>query len=252
VTSTPVVITIDAGLPAQAFFTLGPAFYNFAAWDWIGRNDPITVLVGDKYSNPVKKSTAVYFNTTGGVIDASGFTNPDGFASVNLWSGNPLPKDATLNNPALYGDGTGYGHVVAHTLGENGVQVLDTIMVLFSAHSEVGLSTHTIHVPASGCVDVALTISDRFGNPLSAGTQIAVQTTFTPPEGTNWSIIVSGVPTDPLPDVITRGPGITDYILHICDGTPGGTPQDMPFSVKVSVTGQNGNAFDIVTGVVGP
>src|SRR5262249_44147045 len=73
VQSTPVLITVNAGLPAQPFFTLGPAFYNFPGYDWIGRNDPITVLVGDKYSNPVKKFTAVYFNTTGGVIDASGF-----------------------------------------------------------------------------------------------------------------------------------------------------------------------------------
>src|SRR5262249_18748314 len=151
--------------------------------------------------------------TTGGVIDASGFTDVNGFAGVNLYSGNPLPSDPTLNNPALYGDGTGYAHVVAHTMGEGGVQILDTIMVLFSGRWLVLLSTNSIHIPAGGCVDVAVKIADRFGNPLSAGSSIGLVATFTPPTGTNWSIIASGLPTDPLPDMIVRGPGATDFIL---------------------------------------
>jgi hypothetical protein len=252
VTSTPVVITVNAGLPDQAHFTIGPRQFNFAAYDWLGRTNDITVQVGDKYSNPVKVNTAVYFNTTGGVVDASGFTNVTSHATVQLYSGNPLPRDASLTPPSLWGDGTGYGWVRAHSLGENSVDVIDSVLILFSGHSIITLSTNNVHVAAGGCVSVTVTIADQNGNPLAPGTQIKTEVEFTPPEGTNWSVLGSGLPQDPLGDFLTRGNGTTNFTLNICDGTPGGTPSRMPFNVKISVTGPNGNTFATVSGDVGP
>ncbi|MBI1806964.1 MAG: hypothetical protein HYR76_07935 [Ignavibacteria bacterium] len=250
--STPVVITVNAGLPDQRHFSIGPDFFNFAAYDWLGRSDKITVLVGDKYTNPVKPQTAVYFNTTGGVIGASGFTSIAGFATVNLYSGNPNPRDSTLSPPSLFGDGTGYAHVASHTLGEGAVEVLDTVLMLFSGRSVVTVPPGYVHIDSGSFATLPVKISDRFGNPLAAGTQITVQAIFSPPQGTNWSVQATGLPTDPLDDYIVRGPNITDYTLRIQDGTPGGTPSRMPFTIRISVTGPNGNAYGEVNGDVGP
>ncbi|HLF13832.1 MAG TPA: hypothetical protein VI932_02945, partial [Bacteroidota bacterium] len=250
--STPVVITVNAGLPDQAHFTIGPRQFNFAAYNWLGRTNDLTVQVGDKYSNPVRINTAVYFNTTGGVIAASGFTDLTSHATVVLYSGNPLPRDATLTPPSLFGDGTGYGWVRAHSLGENSADVIDSVLLLFSGVSNITLSTSIVHVDTGGCVDVSVTIADQNGNPLAPGTQIRTEVEFTPPEGTNWSVLASGLPDDPLADFLTRGNGSTDFTLRICDGTPGGTPSRMPFNVKISVTGPNGNTFATVSGDVGP
>ncbi len=252
ITSMPAVITVNAGLPDQAHYTIGPRQFNFAAYNWLGRTNDITVQVGDKYSNPVKTGTAVYFNTTGGVIGASGFTDITSHATVQLYSGNPLPRDATLTPPSMFGDGTGYAWVRAHSLGENSANVIDSVLILFSGVSNITLSTSVIHVPASGCVDVSVVVADQNGNPLAPGTQIKTEVEFTPPEGTNWSVLASGLPEDPLGDFLTRGNGSTDFTLHICDGTPGGIPDTMPFNVKISVTGPNGNTFATVSGDTGP
>jgi hypothetical protein len=251
--STPVIITVNAGLPDQTHFTIGAASYNFAAWDWLGRTDDITVLVGDKYSNPVKINTAVYFNTTGGVIDASGFTDHRGFTinpalnrDIFLYSGNPQPTDPVY--------GVGYAWVRAWTLGQGGVTVADSILTCFSGHAFIEASTYTVHIDSSApepCVSIPIKIHDENGNPLAAGTQVAIQTTFSPPALTNWSVNATGLPTDPFDDHIFRGPGTTDFTLTICDGTPGRTPAAMPFTVKVSVTGPNGNYTIYINGDVG-
>jgi len=252
ISSTPVVITVNAGLPDQAHYTVGPHQFNFAAYNWLGRTNDITVQVGDVYSNPVKTGTAVYFNTTGGVIAASGFTDPTSHATVTLYSGNPLPRDATLTPASLWGDGTGYAWIRAHSLGQSSVDVIDSVLILFSGVSTITLSTSTVHIDSGGCVDVTVTIADQNGNPLAPDTQIKTEVEFTPPEGTTWNVLASGLPEDPLADYLTRGPGSTEFTLHICDGTPGGTPQRMPFNVKISVTGPNGNTFTTVSGDVGP
>ncbi|MBI4546759.1 MAG: Ig-like domain-containing protein [Ignavibacteriae bacterium] len=253
--STPVLVTVHAGLPAQSHFTIGATQLNFAGYDWLGRTNTITVQVGDKYSNPVKLNTAVYFNTTGGVVTASGFTDASSHASATLYSGNPLPVLPALGAfPALYGDGTGYCYVRAYTLGEGGVNVSDSILILMSGRAQISIDTFftNLHVDSGECVDVPITISDRFGNPLSPGTSIITQLEFSPPEGSNWSITASGLPRDPLDDYLTRGPGRTNFTLRICDGTPGGTPERIPFVVTIRVTSPNGNVFATITGDVGP
>lgn len=51
----------------------------------------VTVLVGDKYNNPVQEGTAVYLTTSGGVVTTTAYTNEDGIAKAILYSGNPLP-----------------------------------------------------------------------------------------------------------------------------------------------------------------
>ena len=79
--------------------------------DIVGDSVKITALVGDRYNNPVTPGTAVYFTTSGGVITtATGYTDSAGFATVTLYSGNPLPTiqrwldtiiDPNLGTPIL-------------------------------------------------------------------------------------------------------------------------------------------------------
>lgn len=259
ITSSPVIITINAGLPDQAHFSVGPASFNFAGYDWINHTDVITVQVGDKYSNPVETGTAVYFNTTGGIIDASGFTDATSHASVTLYSGNPrpmfFPRDTTRYPSSLYGDSAkGYTWIRAYTMGENSVQVVDSTLVLMSGMPEIHVDTTgiSLSIPSGGCVTVPVTVSDENGNPLAAGTAISVVLQYSPPTDMNWSVIASGLPSDPLSDLLVRGPGATDFSLTICDGTAGGTTARMPFTATIKVTGPNGNVNYSFTGSVGP
>jgi hypothetical protein len=52
----------------------------------------VSILVGDKYNNPVERNTAVYLTTSGGVISThTAYTNEFGRANVVLQGGNPQP-----------------------------------------------------------------------------------------------------------------------------------------------------------------
>jgi hypothetical protein len=237
--STPVLVTVNAGLPDQAHFSIAPVHHNFAAYDWVGNAMAISVQVGDRYSNPVRPNTAVYFNTTGGIVTASGFTSETGQATVTLFSGNPLPRDPALSPPSLYGDGTGYAWVRGHTLGESALLVSDSTLMLFSGVAQITLSTQTISVPMLGSQNIQVNISDENGNPLAPGTVVQVDVQVTPPEGANWSATASGLPTVAFGDNLVRGPGRTDFVLRIADATAGGTPQAMPIVVTITVTGPN-------------
>ena len=67
--SQPVKITIHAGFPDQAHFTLMPNAYGVAGLNnFIG----ITAAVGDTFSNPVAIGTAIYFHSQAGVIQTGG------------------------------------------------------------------------------------------------------------------------------------------------------------------------------------
>jgi len=76
-------------------------------WSWIDTT-LITILVGDKYNNPVQEGTAVYLSTSGGVITTKAYTDSNGIANVVLESGNPLPTiDRFYNYVGLEDPNTG-------------------------------------------------------------------------------------------------------------------------------------------------
>ncbi|MBU1706427.1 Ig-like domain-containing protein, partial [bacterium] len=81
---------------------------DLVGWSAVGDSVMITAIVGDKWNNPVPEGTAVYFTTSGGVITtATGYTNANGFATVTLFGGNPMPTLSrwwnTLEDPNLGG-----------------------------------------------------------------------------------------------------------------------------------------------------
>ena len=157
-TSSPVRLVINGGFPVQSHFSIAPVVHNFPALGWLGKTNGITVLLGDKYSNPVAPGTAVYFRSSAGVVQPTVFTNKDGFGTVTLYSGNPEP----LGVYAAPGQGDGYHYVVARTLGQGGVAVEDSTLILWSGPGQISnvspvtfdianAGSQTLHLPRLGC-----------------------------------------------------------------------------------------------------
>jgi len=251
--STPILITVNAGMPDQEHFTIGVAKFNFPGYDWVGRRNTFTVLVGDRWSNPVRVNTAVYFNTTAGVVDASGFTDPDGFTQagnhsgdVTLYSGNPRPPDP------VFGDG--YLRVHAFTHGLNQVVVTDSILVLSSGRSQISQPVpNTFAVAAGGTSGpITFTVSDENGNPLAEGTHITVTLQYTPPPLSDINLTVNGNVDVTLGDNYFGGSGITQFSFRVVDQTIGGVPTQVPVTVIIKVTSPNGNPGDVqISGTIG-
>ncbi len=65
---------------------------NVYGWHIVNNTATVTVVVGDKYNNPVPPGTAVYFTTTAGVISTyAGYTDAEGVATVTIHTGQPYP-----------------------------------------------------------------------------------------------------------------------------------------------------------------
>jgi hypothetical protein len=244
--STPVIITVNAGLPDQAHFSIGVVKFNIDGWDRVNHQDQIVVQVGDTFSNPVKVGTAVYFNSTCGVIDASGFTDNSSHATVNLYSGLPH-----VPHP-LYG--AGYVTVNAYTIGHGGVGVGASALVLFSGISRItNVSPGSFVVPRGGSSgDISFRVSDENGNPLVAGTHITVTLQYTPPPNSQINLVVNGDVDVTLSDDLFGGQGITDFSFRVVDQTIGGVTPAIPATVVIHVTSQNGNPGDVqIPGTIG-
>jgi hypothetical protein len=252
-TTTPVRLTINAGFADQVHFTVAAPFYNLPILGIANARTPISVLVGDRYSNPVLVNTAVYFRSSAGVIQPTIFTNQDGQGSVSLISGNPQPLGAY----AAVAFGNGYHYIVARTIGEAGATVTDSILVLWSGQSLItNFAPGTFNIPNGGSQTFTFTVADALGHPLAAGTTISVLALVPPPPDPNapvnqvqLSFGVSGGIT--LNDMIFPGPGATTFTCKLSDGTTNildsiGTR----VSLSVSVGGPNGLAFFATDGTV--
>ncbi len=254
ISSSPVRVIINAGFPDQAHFTVAATRFNFPALGIMGRRNPVSVLVGDVYSNPVVQNTAVYMRSSAGVIQASIFTNADGEGAVDLISGNPAP----FGIYAAPGYGNGYHWAVARTIGQGGIPVQDSILLLWSGASQISnLSPGTFTIPNGGFQDFTFTVSDYLGHPLSAGTNIRVVATVPPPPNPNWPVNqvhlgfgVEGLVT--LEDIIFPGPGATDFTFRLSDGSIqlDSVVTAVTLTVSVESGGQNGNAYTTINGTV--
>jgi hypothetical protein len=245
VSSSPVRVVIHGGFPDQAHFTIATATYNFPALGIAGLRHQISVLVGDKYSNPAAQS-AVYFRSSAGVIQgtfANAVTTQDGQGTVDLISGNPEPY-GNAAAPAPLGDG--YHYVVAQTLGQNGVIVQDSIPLLWSGQAIIAnISPTTFTIPNAGSQVVTFQVQDVLGHPLAAGTAINVVATIPPPptDGAYQNKVFLTFGTDghiELPDVIYPGPNRTSFSMTVQDGSWGIVDSaGTPVNVSITVSGPN-------------
>jgi hypothetical protein len=252
ITTSPVRVVINAGFPDQTHFTVGPAIHNFPTLQFaFGLRDAISVLVGDKYSNPVVENTALYFRTSAGVIQATVFTNGDGQGSADLISGNPQP----LGSAAAPAYGDGYHYVVARTVGEDGAVVTDSTLMLWSGPSIIeNVTPTTFDILNGGSQAISFNVRDYLAHPLAAGTQITVSAAVPPPPCPDClvntvisSFGVGGSVT--LDDYLFPGPGATDFQFVLSDGSTD-IDQPTPVTITISVSSPNGNIYYSFVGTV--
>ncbi|MBN2365717.1 MAG: hypothetical protein EH225_06955 [Calditrichaeota bacterium] len=229
--SRPVAITIHGGLPDSIHFSLAVEKLNFPGYNIYGLTDKVTAYVGDRYGNPVRPETAVYFTTDGGLIEGSALTNSQGQATVNLISASPKPFHPLL--------GAGFATVTARTADENNDQIEAYALVLFSGIPQISVSPTAINVPHTGSQTFFYTVSDQNNNPLAGGTSINVSVE-------KGEVEAVGNTNQTLPD--TQSPSWTNFSFSLVDANPDSNKVN-PVSVKISTSGPNGNLEYSLSGV---
>lgn len=236
--STPVLVAIHGGFPDPEHFSIAPSKVNFEGYDLNGVRNQITVIVGDKFSNPVKPGTVVYFSSTGGIIQGSGQTDQDGIVTVDLISGEPRPDDAISGS----GGRPGYATVTASTVDENDNRISKSINIVFSTQgAQISGSPTTFDLAANGGESFSYTVTDGNGNPMAAGTEILVEA--------GEGIEVTGDAEFTLGNHLFPGPGATDFNFSIRD-TDQESNDPAPATIKISVTSPSGNTttYSEITG----
>ena len=228
--SRPVLISIYGGLPDANHFDVASELLNYPAYGLLGYVIPFTAYVGDKYSNPVRPNTTVYYSTTSGIIGGSAQTGDNGTATVELLT-QPFP------NHSQYG--FGFFEVTASTIDENSSLIYTTSLRLLSGYPELDISPSTIDIQNGGSQVFVYRVSDVNNNPLSKGTNISV----TVEEG---DITVFGDIDITLPD--TQSGAYTQFTFTAVDSEPG-TSDPKYAVIKIQCSGPNGDESLSITGV---
>lgn len=227
--STPVLVAIHGGFPDENHFSIGVDRFNFEGFSINNLRNPITVIVGDRFSNPVKPGTVVSFETNGGVIQGSGNTDEDGVVEVDLISGNPRPND---NIPGS-GGRPGYATVTARTVDENDNSISRQLNVVFSTSTaRISAEPTTFDLDPNGGATFNYSVTDLNGNPMATGTQINING--------GQGIDVSGDANFTLGNNLFPGPGSTDFTFSISDtDEQSNSPADL--TIQITVTSPSGN-----------
>jgi hypothetical protein len=217
VRSIPVNIAILGGMPDHAHFSVAPDLLNIAGLVKFGLPDIITAYVGDKYGNPVKRGTMVYFTTTGGIVAGSATTDELGRAQDTLITAAPLPTD-------------GFVTVTAQTADENLQYITATCRVLFSGSPiDIEITPTEFEIQNTGAQEFFYTLKDLNGNPLSSGQSVTVTV-----EGDKLKI--TGETSFNLPD--TQDPSETLFSFSVADVDS--VFKSRPVSITIKTNGPNG------------
>lgn len=232
ISSNPVAVSIHGGLPDFAHFSCVPVKLNIPGYNIFGVEDLITAFVGDKYSNPVRPGTAVYFNTEGGIIEGSALTTPLGSATVTLYSANPLP-----NHPVF---GKGFATVTAATSDETFTVIKQSTLVLFSGVPVLSCTPLGFDIANGGSQLFNFTVMDQNGNPLTSGTSISV-------EGEGKDFILAGDKEVTLPD--TQSKAWTNFSFSVSDAVDTLISTNRVV-ITIKSSGDNGKGSLIFSGIV--
>lgn len=232
ISSNPVAVTIHGGLPDLAHFSCVPAKVNIPGYNIFGVEDIITAYVGDKYSNPVRPGTAVYFSTEGGIIQGSALTSTLGVASVTLYSANPLP-----NHPVF---GPGFAAVTAATTDESFATIRQSTLVLFSGVPIINCSPFGFDIPNGGSQLFNYTVMDQNGNPLTEGTSITVA-------GEGKDFTLTGDKEVTLPDTQSRA--WTTFSFTVADALDTVVAVNR-LVITIKSNGDNGKGSLVFSGIV--
>jgi len=95
------VLVVSTGLPDQDSFSWAVACPNVEAWGYDGVENVVTVILSDRFQNPVPDGTAVSFTAEGGSIQSNCQTTTtgtqSGTCSVTWTSSNPRPADGRVS-----------------------------------------------------------------------------------------------------------------------------------------------------------
>ncbi len=229
--SRPVAVAIHGGLPDSVHFSLAVEKLNFPGYNIYGLTDKITAFVGDRYGNPVRPQTPVYFTTSGGLIEGSALTNELGQATASLISAAPKPFHPLL--------GAGFATITGRTADENNRQIESYAIVLFSGIPQISVSPNSVNVPDQGSQTFFYTVSDQNNNPLASGTSINVSVQ-------KGEVEAVGNTNLTLPD--TQSPGWTSFSFSLVDANVDSNKVNQ-VSVKISTSGPNGNLETFVSGI---
>ncbi|MFH0990701.1 MAG: Ig-like domain-containing protein [bacterium] len=230
-TSSPVKITVSGGLPVPERFSMTREKVNIPGLLFDNLRDKISVILGDKDGNPVQAGTAIYFTTTGGIIQPAAQTNIDGMASVELITAQPRPIG-------------GVAVVTAKTIGGDGTTISKSDSVIFSGETRIIAPTASFEIPDSGDYNFAFKVQDQNGNPLSAGTSISVSVTG---DGSG-DLEISGDKSVILPD--TYDQRYTNFSVQVRDKRTRGSSG--PVKILIDVSSSNGNKTHTIDGRVLP
>lgn len=230
IVSKPVSIAIHGGLPDQAHFSIAAEKLNIPGYNIYGVIDLVTAYTGDKYGNPVRPNTAIYFTTDGAYIEGSALTDNMGLGTVKLISAEPRPENASL--------GKGFATVTARTADENYNTVKSQTIVLFSGLPFLSVTPSALDVPHLGSQTFNYTLMDQNNNPLSSGTSITVKL-----EGEKLKL--RGDVSVILPDTQSRN--WTQFSFTVVNQDS--TSNERPVNISISTEGPNGSDKISISGV---
>jgi len=244
ISSSPVRLTIHGGLPAQEHFGMAPERYNFAALERVNERLGIVTVVGDKFSNPVRPGTSVYFRTKAGNIQTEAQTDDDGVVTVQLISIGKQIEDQV--------HGPGFGYVVAETWGENGTKVTDSVLVLLSGSPIIGIDPATFNIQNNESQTFEFTVSDYNDNPMAAGQNISVSLELPqlPPGQSAPDLILNGDINKTLVDTQSKADTEYSFALSVYGGEEEGVAEGMPLTIVIRTNGPNGEEELRIQGTV--
>lgn len=227
--SRPILISIHGGFPDPGHFAVAAPKLNYPALGIIGYEIPFTAFVGDKYSNPVRPGTSVYFETTSGIIAGSELTDDLGRSTVTLLT-QPFPVHTEF--------GAGFFVVNASTVDELVNRINTQTLRLLSGRPNITVNPTTIDIPNGGAQFFTYTVSDGNGNPVAEGNSIKV----TVKEG---NIKLGGDTEINMPDTQSRL--YTQFSFTAFDAQPDSI-KTQPAVIQIESTGPNGDVKISISG----
>jgi len=236
--SRPIPITIQGGLPVSFHFMVGTPTINYGFWGLFNQTISVGALLGDRYSNPVRPGTTVYFTTTyngisnyhGGIILPSAQTDNTGVASVTL------ETEAFPIHPDLI---PGQFVITASTVDETGQYISTNNLRMLSGLGIITVNPTTFNIPNNGSQSFTYQVIDVNGNPLAGGTSISVQVQ-------GGTLNLSGDTGIKLPDTMNRGPGLTTFGFNVADNDTTIKPANV--SITISANGPAGQSSITIYG----
>ena len=226
--SRPVLIAVHGGFPDINHFHVASEKLNYPYYGGVGFDINFTAYVGDKYSNPVRLGTSVYFETTSGIIGGSSQTDASGRATVTMLN-QPAP-----NHPVY---GKGFFVVTAKTVNENQTQIQTDALRLLSGFPFITCNPSSFILPFNGSVNFDYSVMDINNNPIASGNTISVSV-----KGAD--VELAGTTSVEMPDVLYGMTNFSFTLINIADSA-----KTRPVSITITSSGVNGNNALEISGI---